>query len=185
MAQPRARTSQKRSPSQRTRSGTSRNGAGARAGAGSRSTRPRSESAGSGRSKKGTASSAAQSSAEPGSDNVAERVAAAVKKAKVPVIAGGAALAGLAGAAAVTARTRQRSVLGISIPKRSRFSLPHRNGFSMPDPNDFKTGTRRFTDAITDAAKPEGEQGCERRSKCQRNRQRGGEEELRALGAGM
>jgi methyl-accepting chemotaxis protein len=77
-----------------------------------------------------------------------------VKKAKVPIVAGGAALAGLAGAAVVSARSaRRRTVLGIPMPKRSRLSLPNLSGISVPGRNGFKTDARQVTGAITDAAK--------------------------------
>jgi len=65
-------------------------------------------------------------------------VSSVAQKAKVPLLAGGAALAGLAGAATVAARSgRRRKVLGVQMPTR----------------NGFKTDARKITSAITDAAK--------------------------------
>jgi hypothetical protein len=47
-------------------------------------------------------------------------VGSAASKAKVPLMAGGAALAGLAGGVAIGARSmRRRKVLGIPVPRRS------------------------------------------------------------------
>ena len=61
------------------------------------------------------------------------------KKAKVPLIAGGAAIAGLTGAAVLnSARSRRRKVLGVTMPRGK----------------DLKNvDTRRIAGAVTDAAK--------------------------------
>jgi hypothetical protein len=82
-----------------------------------------------------------------GAQNAAQGVATAAQKAKVPLVAGGAAVAGLAGAAVIAAARsgRRRKVLGVSMPKR--------NGFSMPKRNGFKSDARKLTSAVTDAAK--------------------------------
>jgi hypothetical protein len=66
----------------------------------------------------------------------------------MPLIAGGAALAGLAGAAVVAVASRsgrRRKVLGVSMPKRSGFSMPSRNG--------FKGDAHKIASAVSDAAK--------------------------------
>jgi hypothetical protein len=54
-----------------------------------------------------------------GAQSAAQGVAGAVKKAKVPLIATGAAVAGVAGAAALNARSRRRKVLGVTMPRRN------------------------------------------------------------------
>ena len=73
-----------------------------------------------------------------GTQNAAHGVATFAKKAKTPLLTGGAALAGVAGAAVLTARSRRRrKVLGIPLPKR----------------NGLKVDAQKITGAITDAAK--------------------------------
>ena len=68
----------------------------------------------------------------------AQRVAAFAEKAKTPLLAGGAALAGVAGATVLNARSRRRhKVLGIPLPKR----------------NGLKVDAKKVTEAIADAAK--------------------------------
>ena len=73
-----------------------------------------------------------------GAQNAAQGVAAVAQKAKVPLVAGGAALAGVAGAAVIATRSgRRRKVLGVPMPKR----------------NGFKVDARKIAGAVTDAAK--------------------------------
>jgi len=73
-----------------------------------------------------------------GTQTAAHGVATFAKKAKTPLLTGGAALAGVAGAAVLTARSRRRrKVLGVSLPKR----------------NGLKVDAQKVTEAITDAAK--------------------------------
>jgi len=73
-----------------------------------------------------------------GTQTAARGVATFAKKAKTPLLTGGAALAGVAGAAVLTARSRRRrKVLGVSLPKR----------------NGLKVDAQKVTEAITDAAK--------------------------------
>ena len=73
-----------------------------------------------------------------GTQNAAHGVATFAKKAKTPLLTGGAALAGVAGAAVLTARSRRRrKVLGVPLPKR----------------NGLKVDAQKITEAITDAAK--------------------------------
>jgi hypothetical protein len=60
------------------------------------------------------------------------------------LLTGGAAVAGLAGAVALSNRSR-RKVLGVSLPKRSDLPLPKRDNLKL-DP-------QKVTEAITDAAK--------------------------------
>ena len=74
-----------------------------------------------------------------GAQNAAEGVAGVVKKAKTPLIAGGAAIAGLAGAAVLnSARSRRRKVLGVTMPSG--------NGLKKVD-------ARKVAGTVTDAAK--------------------------------
>jgi hypothetical protein len=64
----------------------------------------------------GAVSSGAQTVSS-GAQDAAQGVVGFVKKAKTPLIAGGAAMAGLAGAAALNnARSRRRKVLGVTMP---------------------------------------------------------------------
>jgi methyl-accepting chemotaxis protein len=71
---------------------------------------------------------------------------------KMPLIAGGAALAGLAGAAVIAATSRsgrRKKVLGVKLPKQSGLSLP----ISLPNRNGFKGDAQKIASAVTDAAK--------------------------------
>ncbi|MGN6814780.1 MAG: hypothetical protein ACTHK3_01675 [Solirubrobacterales bacterium] len=72
-----------------------------------------------------------------------------MRKAKVPLVASSAAVAGVAGAV-VLSRTggRRRKVLGVSMPKRSKLSLP-----KMPKGNDLRGDAHKIAGAVTDAAK--------------------------------
>lgn len=73
-----------------------------------------------------------------GIQNAAHGVAAFAEKAKTPLLTGGAALAGVTGAAVLTARSRRRrKVLGVPLPKR----------------NGLKVDAQKVTEAISDAAK--------------------------------
>jgi hypothetical protein len=139
-----------RSASNRSRSSSARSGAQSRNS--SRSGSPNASRAGRSRSRS-TAASNGRSTAESvketvasGAQSAADSVSTVAEKAKVPLLAGGAALAGLAGAIALNARANQRrKVLGVSMPKRRSFAIPRRNG--------FKGNARKLTGAITDAAK--------------------------------
>jgi methyl-accepting chemotaxis protein len=71
----------------------------------------------------------------------------------MPLIAGGAALAGLAGAAVIAATSRsgrRKKVLGVKLPKQSGLSLP---SISLPNRNGFKGDAQKIASAVTDAAK--------------------------------
>jgi hypothetical protein len=86
----------------------------------------------------GTVSSGAQTVSS-GAQNAAQGVAGVVKKAKTPLIAGGAAIAALTGAAALNnARSRRRKVLGVTMPRA--------NGLKNLD-------ARKIAGAVTDGAK--------------------------------
>ena len=86
----------------------------------------------------GAVSSGAQTVSS-GAQNAAQGVAGFVKKAKTPLIAGGVAIAGLAGAAALNnARSGRRKVLGVTMPRA--------NGLKNLD-------ARKIAGAVTDGAK--------------------------------
>ena len=72
-----------------------------------------------------------------GAEQAANGISTVAQKAKVPLLASGAALAGVAGAVLVTRSGKKRKVLGVSMPKRS----------------GFKADARKITGAVTDAAK--------------------------------
>jgi hypothetical protein len=74
----------------------------------------------------------------------ATAVAPLARKAKVPLLASGAALAGVAGAIAATRSGRRHKLLGVSMPK---------NGISMPKTNGMKSDARKISAAVVDAAK--------------------------------
>jgi hypothetical protein len=80
-----------------------------------------------------------------GAQGAASGIKTAASKAKVPLVASGAALAGVAAAAAVVATRsgKRRKVLGVSVPKR--VSMPKRSG--------LKADARKVTAAVSDAAK--------------------------------
>jgi hypothetical protein len=67
-----------------------------------------------------------------------------VRKAKVPLLATGAALAGVAGAVVATrSGSHRRKVLGVSVPKH----------VSMPKMNGMKADAKSISGAVVDAAK--------------------------------
>jgi hypothetical protein len=80
-----------------------------------------------------------------GAQSTANGVAPIVQKAKIPLLAGGAAVAGVAGAVLASRSGGKRKVLGVAVPKRSKLSLPKKNG--------FKSDARKVTSAVADAAK--------------------------------
>lgn len=55
-----------------------------------------------------------------GAQSTAQGVAGAAKRAKAPLIAGGLAIAGVAGGVALHARSSRRKVLGVSLPRPTR-----------------------------------------------------------------
>lgn len=92
------------------------------------------------------ASSAASNGGQSKAQSLAGSVGPAMQKAKVPLIAGGAAVAGVAGAVLAATHTGgKRKVLGVSVPKRSKLSLPKKNG--------LKPDAHKIAGAVTDAAK--------------------------------
>ena len=80
-----------------------------------------------------------------GAQGAIEEVGPILQKAKLPLLAGGAAVAGVAGAVLASKSGGRRKVLGVSVPKRSKLSLPKKNG--------FKSDARKVTSAVADAAK--------------------------------
>jgi hypothetical protein len=72
-----------------------------------------------------------------GAQGAAQAVAGAARKARTSLIVGGAAVAGLAGAAVLSKRSnRRRKVLGVTLPKR----------------NGLKVDARKIADGVADAA---------------------------------
>jgi hypothetical protein len=103
------------------------------------SRRPRSQASpnGAADSVKGTADSL-KDTVTSGAQGAASEITTVARKAKAPLLASGAALAGAAVAAVVTKRSgKRRKVLGVSMPKR----------------NGFKADARKITGAVSDAAK--------------------------------
>jgi hypothetical protein len=93
----------------------------------------------------GSGSESVAGSVKNGAQGAIEGVGPILQKAKLPLLAGGAAVAGVAGAILASKSGGRRKVLGVSVPKRSKLSLPKKNG--------FKSDARKVTSAVTDAAK--------------------------------
>lgn len=80
-------------------------------------------------------------------------IATVARKAKVPLLASGAALAGVAGAVVATRSGKRRKVLGVSMPKRNGFKvIPKRSGLKVPKRSGIKADATKLTGAVTDAA---------------------------------
>jgi hypothetical protein len=84
----------------------------------------------------------------------AQDAATAVRKAKVPLAASAAAVAGVAGAMALNRNGRRRKVLGVQMPKRSPLEMSRSriSKLHMPKANGMKGDARKMADALTDAA---------------------------------
>jgi hypothetical protein len=96
--------------------------------------------------KKRTSGAASKAkSKSPDSNSVSNGAGSVLQKAKLPLLAGGAAVAGVAGAVLASRTGGRRKVLGVSMPKRPKLNLPKKNG--------FKPDARKVTSAVTDAAK--------------------------------
>jgi hypothetical protein len=93
----------------------------------------------------GSGSASIAGSVKNGAQGAIEGVGPILQKAKLPLLAGGAAVAGVAGATVASKSGGRRKVLGVSVPRRSKLSLPKKNG--------FKSDARKVTSAVTDAAK--------------------------------
>jgi hypothetical protein len=87
----------------------------------------------------------AKDGAQNTTNGVANGVAPIVQKAKLPLLAGGAAVAGVAGAVLASRSGGKRKVLGVPVPKRSKLSLPKKNG--------LKSDARKAAGAVAGAAK--------------------------------
>jgi len=94
----------------------------------------------------GSAAESIAGSVKNGAQGAVEGVGPIVQKAKLPLLAGGAAVAGVAGAVLASKSGGRKKVLGMSVPKRSKsLGLPKRNG--------LKSDARKVTGAVADAAK--------------------------------
>ena len=83
-----------------------------------------------------------------GAQNTAQGIAGAVKKAKTPLIAGGAVIAGLAGAAALNALSSRRKVLGVKMPRGDGLKK------AFPDASALKKlDARDVTGTVSEAAR--------------------------------
>ena len=96
----------------------------------------------------GSSSESIADSVKQGAQGAIDGVGPILQKAKLPLLAGGAAVAGVAGAVLASKSGGRRKVLGVSMPKRSKLSLP-----SLPKKNGFKPDARKMTSAVTGAAK--------------------------------
>jgi hypothetical protein len=122
-----------------------------------RKAKPKKSSAGSSKAKAKSGQAAAKASngddghslgdaVKNGAQGAVGGIAPVVQKAKVPLIAGGAAVAGVAGAVLASRSERKRKVLGVTVPKRSKLHL------SLPKKNGFKSDARKATRSVTKAA---------------------------------
>jgi hypothetical protein len=96
-------------------------------------------------SSNGGASESVAASVKNGAQSAANGVGPIVQKAKIPLLAGGAAVAGVAGVVLASHSGGQRKVLGVPVSKRSKLALPKKNG--------FKSDARKVTSAVADVAK--------------------------------
>jgi hypothetical protein len=92
-----------------------------------------------------------------GAQSAAQGVAGFVKRARTPLIAGGAAIAALAGAAALNnARSRRRNVLGVTMPRGKELkNLDARKiAGAVTRGKELKNlDARKIAGAVTDGAK--------------------------------
>jgi len=102
---------------------------------------------GSGSESNGSGSGSITESVKHGAQGAVNGAGPILHKAKLPLLAGGAAVAGVAGAVLASKTGGRRKVLGVSVPKRSKLSLP------LPKKNGLKPDARKVTSAVTDAAK--------------------------------
>jgi hypothetical protein len=131
----RGRANASRSNATRARS----NASGSRSNANrSRSTASRGRSASRARSSRKANNGSVRQTLTSGAQSAAQGVAGFAKKARTPLLTGGAAVAGVAGAVVLSNRSgHRRKVLGVPLPKR----------------NGLKVDAQKVTEAITDAAK--------------------------------
>lgn len=93
----------------------------------------------------GSGSGSITDSVKHGAQGAIDGAGPVLQKAKLPLLAGGAAVAGVAGAVLASKTGGRRKVLGVPVPKHSKLSLPKKNG--------FKPDARKVTSAVTDVAK--------------------------------
>src|SRR3954447_10969895 len=93
----------------------------------------------------GSSSGSISDSVKHGAQGAINGAGPVVQKAKLPLLAGGAAVAGVAGAVLASKTGGRRKVLGVSMPKRSKLSLPKKGG--------LKPDAHKVASAVTDAAK--------------------------------
>jgi hypothetical protein len=127
---------------------------------GPQSTRARSRQRPSGKSAATTTRSTAQTRSDAGAQGATERLGRIASKAKTPLLAGGAAVAGLVGGIALS---RNGAVKGLQIPKsgrrRKKVSMPN---LSMPNVSMPKLGGREsMTKALGATAKALGNTAVE------------------------
>jgi hypothetical protein len=93
----------------------------------------------------GSGSASITDSVKHGAQGAIDGAGPVLQKAKLPLLAGGAAVAGVAGAVLASKTGGKRKVLGVPVPKHSKLSLPKKNG--------FKPDARKVTSTVTDVAK--------------------------------
>jgi hypothetical protein len=72
----------------------------------------------------------------------------------VPLVASGAAAAGVVGAVVMSRSGKRRKVLGVSLPKRSKFGTSrHLPKVQLPKTDGLKGDAQKIAGAVTDAAK--------------------------------
>jgi len=78
------------------------------------------------------------------------------RKAKTPLIASGAAVAGVAGAVVLSqSGGKKKKVLGVPVPKRSKLNAAKRHvpKVHMPKSKDLRSDAHKLAGAVSDAAK--------------------------------
>lgn len=93
----------------------------------------------------GSRSGSIADSVKHGAQGAVDGAGPVLQKAKLPLLAGGAAVAGVAGAVLASKTGGRRKVLGVSVPKHAKLGLPKKSG--------LKPDARKVTSALTDAAK--------------------------------
>jgi hypothetical protein len=111
----------------------------------SSASKPKSQSSKASSSSNGGSGGSVADSVKNGAHDAVNGVAPIIHKAKLPLLAGGAAVAGVAGAVLASRSGGKRKVLRVSVPKRSKLSLPKRNG--------LRSDARKVSSAVADAAK--------------------------------
>src|SRR3954447_6106699 len=86
-------------------------------------------------------------SVKQGAQGAVDGAGSVLEKAKLPLLAGGAAVAGVAGAVLASRSGGKRKGMGLSMPKHSHSKL------SLPKKSGLKPDARKVTKAVTDAAR--------------------------------